>query len=34
MKKIIGLVVSIVILIMLSACGNEKTKTFVGKKIM
>ena len=32
MKKIIGLVVSIVVLITLSACGNEKTKTFVGKK--
>ena len=32
MKKIIGLVASIVILITLSACGNEKTKTFVGKK--
>lgn len=32
MKKIIGLVASIVVLITLSACGNEKTKTFVGKK--
>ena len=32
MKKIIGLVASIVILITLSACGNEKTKTFVGKQ--
>ncbi|MEJ7348479.1 DUF1307 domain-containing protein, partial [Staphylococcus epidermidis] len=32
MKKIIGLVASIVILITLSACGNEKTKIFVGKK--
>ncbi|UZW86854.1 DUF1307 domain-containing protein (plasmid) [Staphylococcus lugdunensis] len=32
MKKIIGLVVSIVVLITLSACGVEKTKTFVGKK--
>lgn len=32
MKKIIGLVASIVVLITLSACGNEKTKTFVGKQ--
>lgn len=32
MKKIIGLVVSIVILITLSACGMEKSKTFVGEK--
>ncbi|MCJ1657319.1 DUF1307 domain-containing protein (plasmid) [Staphylococcus sp. NRL 16/872] len=32
MKKIIGLVASIVILITLSACGNEKNKTFVGKQ--
>ena len=32
MKKIIGLVASIVVLITLSACGIEKTKTFVGEK--
>ena len=32
MKKVTVLVVSIVFLITLSACGNEKTKTFVGKK--
>lgn len=32
MKKVTGLVVSIVFLITLSACGAEKTKTFVGEE--
>ena len=34
MKKIIGLVASIVVLITLSACGIEKLKHLLGKKIM
>ncbi|MCH4477459.1 DUF1307 domain-containing protein [Staphylococcus haemolyticus] len=32
MKKVTGLVVSIIFLITLSACGAEKTKTFVGEE--
>lgn len=34
MKKIIGLVASIVVLITLSACGNEKLKHLLGNNLM